>query len=539
MDCAISLRGFLPDWCAVHGDTSKAWTARAKNAISSVLNQAMCARGMSAPRLADALVAFDDDVDEGRVRKWRSGATLLPLHLAQPIARILGLTDTLSDPEVVARFGYDPMVMIRLLGLVPREVDDDHLLGGIGRWDQDPDDRALIDRIRALERVELDLADAAQLLAQFEHNQAAHTVLHGVEESQEYGVAFWPVHAGPTGRPDHRLHVSDRVDLRRLDGRPTSEDQVWADLSETLARARALPSLAEPRWSYTGGELQLRDPHVSRWNLRRLDVPRQPRVPLPHPGLPALVFSATVSSTWVGNLASLVALVLGYGVTSTTDLGRHLAGNMVFNTDTAHRCRVHGELLRNPGERRVWFHAAKLHESHPNAPWTPTSGTVQSDLVHVRLCESDELLAATAEDRSHHPGFDPKDELEWRATRDRALDSAPSTGRVLILDVDHVPWGSTEKWRQTFGRVRDVLQFLEELGLDPWPGLARSQQRWVEDDPGLTRPAFRWLREAGSPFVHAPGDTGPDPTVEVPQVTRRPAGSHTPAAPPLPGRPRD
>lgn len=521
MESAVRVRGFLPSCCIVHGDAAKSWSARTKQATKRVIDRAMTEQKISAPQLADRLVIFDEDVDEGKIRKWRSGATLLPMHLAQPIARELRLADDLSDPDLVARFGFDPMLMIRLLGLVPREFEDDRLLSRSIGWDRDLGERDLIDRLRALERIELELADSSQLLAEFEHNQAAHIVLNAVEESRNYGVAFWPVHAGPTADPEHRLHVSDRVDLRRLDGQSTSEEAVWRDLGDALARARALPSLAEPRWTASGDELPISDPHVSRWNLRRLDVPRSARISHPHPGFPALAFSATVSSTWVGNLASLVALVLGYGVTSTTDLGRPLAGNAHFKPDTAHRCRVHSELLRSPGERRVWFHAAKTHPDHGQAPWAPVTGVAHPELVHVRLCESDDLLLATAEDRSHHPGFNPRDPEEWRLSRERALDTIPRNRRTLVLNVDHVPWGSTEKWRQTFGRVREVLRFLEELGLEPWPGLERSQQRWAEGDLGLTRPAFTWLREAGAPFVYAPGAVEKSPTLDLPRATRR------------------
>lgn len=496
----------------MRGETQKAWTARTKDAIKVALDRAMVTANVNAPELADALTAFDDDVDESKVRNWRRAATLLPMHLAQPVARALGMTDSQSDPRIVEQLGYDPMVMVRLYGLTPRSAEEDRLLARSSRWPQDPGEVHLIERLRVLERIELQLADDEDLLAEFEHNRAAQIVLHAVVDSHKYAVAFWPVHAGPSERPEHRLHVSDRVDLRRLDGQPTDETAVWEDLGEALSRARALSSSSLPRWTGSGDELPVFDPHVSMWNLRRLDVPRRPRVPYPHHHFPAVVFSSTVSSTWVGNLAALVALVLGYGVSSTTDLGRQLGGDSRFKPDTLLRNRVHSELLRNPGERRIWFHAAKGHNEYPTAPWAPLSGAAQAGLVHIRLSESDELLAATAEDRSHYPDFSPADELEWRASRDRANDTQPNSERVLRLDVEHVAWGSSEKWRDTFKRARTVLRFLEGLGLEPWSGLERAQQRWVEDDIGLTRPAFSWLRAHAAPFVYAPNQIGQDPT---------------------------
>lgn len=465
--------------------------------------------GISAPQLAEALIRFDDDVDESRVRNWRRAQTLLPIHLAQPVAHVLGLEDELSDPAVLAKFGYDPMVMVRLLGLIPMSADDTALLAKSAHWQRGSDERMLIERLRTLERIELDLAYHEDLLAALDHHRAAQTVLQAVEESAKYAAAFWPVHAGPSVSPDHLLHVSDRVDLRRLDGEPATEASVWDDLGEALSRARALPSSAHPRWC-AAEERSGPESRVSMWNLRRLDVPRRPRVPYPHPRLPALVFSATVSSTWVGNLASLVALVLGYGVTSTTDLGRGLAGDRNFKPNTLERCRVHNELLRNPGERRIWFHASKIHPDQPGTPWRPENGISHPELVHIRLRETDELLAATAEDRSHYPDFTPQLESEWKTSRDRAIDIRPHTNRVLVMDVGYVPWGSTEKWRQTFERVTEVLKFLEALGFEPWDGLERAQERWVEDDHNLTRPAFTWLRQAGSPLVFAPKNVVPN-----------------------------
>lgn len=519
----------------MQGDAAKAWTARTKRAMKAVLDQAMEAQRLTAPMLADKLRTFDDDIDANKIRKWRSGTTLPPPHLAQPLARELGLTDARSDPEIVEALGFDPMVMVRLYGLVPREEHADRLLCQSSRWDNETQERDLIERLRILESLELELAESAQLLAEFEHNQAASIVLNGVEESRAYGVAFWPVHAGPSEQPEHQLHVSDRVDLRRLDGKPTDENETWENLGTTLARARALPSSAEPRWARVEGALPVPDPHVSRWNLRRLDVPRRARIPHAHPGLPALSFTATVSSSWVGNLASLVSLVLGYAVTSTTDLARPLTGNAHYIPNTAQRSGVHSELLRDPGDRRIWYHAAKSHPDHAKAPWKPTTGRAHPDLVHVRLCESDELLEATAEDRKSIPGFTPSVLSAWKKARDYAIDTVPQSERVLLLHVDHVPWASTEKWLSTFGRAREVMQFIADLKIEPWAGLARSQQSWAEHDLELTRPAFTWLREASTPFVHAPGDVKACADFALPPVSRiNTQGSGTPHQAPLP-----
>lgn len=458
---------------------------------------------MSAPAVADALIRFDRTVDENKVRSWRHGRTRVPLHLAQPLARLLAMTDGASDPQVVDEFGYDPMVMIRLLGLSPNDPEADRLLSHRIDWPQDPTERDVVDRLRVLERLELEVAANEQMLAVSEHDSAAQLVLAAVTRSAKYGVAFWPVHAGPSEEPRHRLHVSDRVDIRRLDGACTSETEVWDDLGDALARARAQPSSSYPRWPGVDGSL-VPDPHLSMWNLRRLDVPRRPRVVGGHPGFPAIAFSATVSSSWVGNLAGLVAMVLGYGVSSTADLGRSLGNQSGYKAATEERLLVHSELLRNPGDRRVWFHASKADPGHPRAPWAPRAGRTHAELVHVHLVEDDDLLRATSEERSHYADYTPALESEWRRSRDRALETKPASGRILTLPVQHVEWASTAKWAHTFARVAEVLRFLHRLGLEPWSGLPAAQERWAHEDPGLIYPALTWLREHAAPFVHAP-----------------------------------
>lgn len=432
---------------------------------------------------------------------------MVPVHLAQTVAQILQMKDTESDPDVVERFGYDPTIMIRRFGLMPRDDEARKLLSRMVEW---PEDWQLVDRLRLLEGLELEIADNERRLAEAGHRSAPQIVLQAVLESGEYGVAFWPVHSGPSNRPEHRLHVSDRLDIRRLDGRPTTDEEVWRVLGQGLSRARALPSSADPRWPGQQAESLLPDPHVSRWNLRRLDVPRRPRVPQIHPGLPAIVFSATVSSTWVGNLASLIAMVLGYGVTSTTDLGRRWGNDAEYKARTEHRNLVHSELLRNPGERLVWFHAAKDHADYPRAPWEPVVGKAHPSLVHIRLIEDDELLKATAEDRERHGVFEHRDLAEWSRARDRARDSMPVSDRVKVLEVGHAGWATMAKWQQTFERVMAVLSFLrDDLGIQPWGGLADAQRRWVESDHELALPTFTWLREAGAPFVLAPAGVEP------------------------------
>lgn len=473
--------------------------------LAEALRSAMVSRGVTNRELAMFLERLDPEINEEKVSTYRRGNVALPLYLAQSVAKRLGMRSHDSSEELVDKFGYDPMLMVRLFGLAPEDEEADRLMAGSELWSIASAESAVIDRLRVLERLEQEVVKQELMLSGLERDRAARLLVQAVLESRRYAMALWPVQAGPTDQSRHLLHVSDRVDIRRLDGGATSASAVWQDLGSALAQARAWPSVAQPRWPNGQAEsLDVRDPRVSRWNLQRLDAPRRPQVSHAHPGFPAVAFSAVVSSSWVGNLASIVALVLGYGLTSTTDLARRLDGLSRYTPGTGSRNRVHSELLRNPSGRQIWAHASTIDPSHPRSPWLPDGGSSHPELVHVRLVEDDELLEATAEDRRHTAGFKASDLPGWQRARDQAVESAPDSDRVLMLRVPHVEWGSTTKWAHTFERAHCVLSHLAELGLNPWAGLEAAQSRWVEDDDGLTRPAFTWLRERGSPFVFAP-----------------------------------
>lgn len=413
------------------------------------------------------------------------------------------MSDDASDQETLERLGYDPTLMIRLLGLAPANKEEVRLLGRMTAWPRSPSEREIIDRLLTLERLDRKIMAYEDRLSAVALDRSPAIVQRAVLASRTYGMSLWPVLAGPSERPEHQLHVSDRVDLRRLDGGETDEQSAWEDLGEALAQAGAWPSIAEPRWPYAGSKKQdVR--YLSRWNLHRLAAPRGPQIQHPHPGFPAIAFTATVSSSWVENLASLVALVLGYGFSSTTDLSRQVDEPSRYTPKTEVRNRVHSQLLRDPGDRRVWAHASKFDATHPGSPWAPSPGTTHPDLVHVHLVEDDDLLDATEADRRNVRTFGPGDKEQWKHARDAALRNAPRSERVLLLSVPHAKGSLTDKWRHTFDRVLCVLHFLEGLGFEPSAGLGPSQARWVEDGDGLVRPAFTWLREHGAPYVKAP-----------------------------------
>lgn len=465
------------------------------------LSTAMEAAGYSAPTVARLLGEGGHDVSAQQVNKWKTGQAWIPLELAQALAKVLGMRDEDSAPGVVEAFGYDPMLMVRVFGLAPPAAETKRLLSAFDGSNAVGTD--LVGRIKALDQLDHQILEKQRALAYVEHGLAAQILLQAVLHTHKYGVAIWPVLQGPDAEGP-KLHVSDRVDLRRLDGNPIDHDELWADLGPQLVQARAWESNAVPRWPTGRRQSNPLPPHpeVSRWNLRRLDAPRAPVVPQPHGKVPAIAFSATVSSTWVGNLASLVAMVLGYGFLSTTDMARMTSNGARFEPRTDSRSLFHDELLANPGERQVWAHAAKADVAYPHAPWKPTNSEVHAGLVHIHLEEEDELLEHTAEDRRAIPSFRQGDLEIWRRSRDVARQNAPDNPRNLTLPVRYIEFGSTEKWLSTFERAHTVLKHLESLGMEPWPGLAAAQAQWAKHDDGITKTALAWFRAHGTPFVY-------------------------------------
>lgn len=460
----------------------------------------------TASKLAAELVRMGHyAVTEDQVNNWKQGTVKVPEALMQPVAMLLGLKDEQTDQVVCDAVGYDPLLMVRLAGLEPIDSSGAPLRLSLSQQSLDAD---VVSRLKTRETLDHRILEQQAQLASVERDYAARTLVQAVLESRRYGMALWPVLAAPTENEDHQLHVSDRVDLRRLDGRVVDEDSVWSDLGPSLMQARGWPSVAEPRWPSESQTLLIPDPHLSRWNLRRLDIPRPAMVPRAHAGFPAIAFSATVSSSWVGNLASLVGMVLGYGTSSTTDMARQIGPDSRFTPSTQTRAMIHNELLKDPGERFVWAHAAKFDPKYSPAPWHPISGATHPNLIHVRLVEDDELLDATAADRGANSIFVPSDLRDWKASRDRAVETAPDNERTLLIRVQHVEFASTQKWAHTFERAHHVLCHLEGLGLMPWAGLEAAQAKWIEHADGITKPALTWFREHGTPFVFAPKSVG-------------------------------
>lgn len=472
--------------------------------IADAMSAAMVDKNVTARALSLRLAEIDPNVNEEKVFNYRRGATNLPLHLAQAVARELGMRDEHSSEEVVQYFGYDPLVMVRLHGLAPQDERHGALLRRLEQWAGPAADQALVARMVLLEALDADINERHQELAELWRDRGVPSLVRSIIETGTYGVAVWPVFDGPDG-PSGLAHVCDRVDVRRLDGAPAVDGVVWADLRGVLARAKASPSIEMPRWprADAGGDDDA-DAHVSMWTVRRLDAPRGPRVQQAHAGFPAIAISATVSNSWAGYVASFIAYALGYGLTSTTDVARHASEPMLFNPQTQPRNLVHDGLLRQPGERRVWYHAAKVDTENPMSPWMPPGSQAARGILHVRLVEDDELFESTAADRRRQPGFgrDATNSVaDWRRSRDAALKSMPQNDWHLRLDVPDAEWNSPEKWELTVQLAIQVLDHLKQMGLRPSPGLSAILKAHARDEPTGAAPVLAWLAQRGAPFL--------------------------------------
>lgn len=489
-----------------HRNTSAMPTSKTqRQLIGDAISQAMYDMQISNRALSARLALVDPSINEEKVSNYRRGKVSLPAALAQVVARELGMRDERSSDEIVRYFGYDPMVMVRLYGLAPADEQNEELLRRLESWVGEPPDEALVRRLVLLEGLDTKIEEREQELADLARERGVPALVRSIVDTGDYAAAVWPVLVGPPDLPHVRVHISDRVDIRRLDGSAVSEDAVWSDLGGALSRAKALPSIAVPRWPGTGSQpVESADPQLSMWNVRRLDAPRGPRIQQPHRGFSAVVVSATISNTWVGYLASMVAYALGYGLTSTTDVARRGEAPTCFNPSTESRNFVHDGLLRQPGERRVWFHAAKTDPGNELNPWQPCGATAAECILHVRLVEADELLESTAEDRRRQPGFldtDPDAVQDWRRSRDAALTSMPQDEWHLALTVPDLAWGSPEKWESTLRLAVKVLERLRDLGLRPPAGFDATLRSAARLDPVCAAPMLRWMASRGTPFL--------------------------------------
>lgn len=443
--------------------------------FQEALNEAMRSQGVTAKKLAHRL-----GLEVSRVENWKKGRSTPPLSQLPRISMAL-------EPHRAAGETQDPAWLLSHMELL----------------------EGLPDRVQ-VHRLSMQLAELQHRTLQVQEQMSsiagrrhgATTVLDAALESMEFAAAYWPAIEGP---PDCKMYVADRVDLRRVDGHPLDDEAVWAyeHLRQALRAAHAYPSTAGPRWSKVSGR-QRGEPGdgISRWVIPHIGDPRAADRQIPHPGLPALAFSALTVESWVHETAALVALALGYGFTTTRALALEVSPVYLGDSpsaggrsDPTERRIAHQLLTSHAPENMVWSHHSLTTGNFPD-PFGNRSG----ELFHVFLSESDDLLQTYLDDWNHNT---PPATLS--ADRDRLTDLAPERGALVFPVVKSR--NRHQRWSQALEISLRVLQHLSHDGrLDMSSSTAEQvQQRQMRRERAVIEPYFTWLNRNGWTVRALPG----------------------------------
>jgi hypothetical protein len=367
--------------------------------------------------------------------------------------------------------GADPLYLYRQMGMLsPR-----------------PRDEELIDVAYRLQRLEQQLADATDRAGSLGRREGASTVVRAAMKTGEWAVAVWPV---VEGTPDCPLRVADRIDIRRTDGKPATADDVWQDptLKAALRASYAVPASRSPRWST--------EPGVAHWSITHVGSPRSPLVQLHHPGTASVICLALTLDSWVNDVASLLATVLGYGLTLTRDLAMETYGLRAGHTTSHHRQIAYETVRDRLPESRVLSHYARLG-TPPRSPFISPSHQWDKDVIYVWLREGDDVLQEWV-DRGY-----PEVTLEHLITHRLALDDfatrVPNPAQVITLDISRQA-GPTAKWQQVLECVSSALTQMVDRGFLT-TDLAFVHTKAQQDDPSIAVPLLRWLRKDGCAAV--------------------------------------
>lgn len=454
-----TFRSELKHWMLLRKVTNKQ--------LAEAINDDFAAAGLSAP------------IDEQIIKRWRH-STSPPLQALKVIARHLRMS---ADAEGEAP--YDPTYLPRVMGLL----------------DEAPESSDLIDAAYRLQGVRAKIAQLQSVLASTAYDEGIiHIVRAATRSLLACGVL--PVIEGPHGYP---MHVSDRIDIRYpAPDRPAPEMKDYPELADALHDAFAVKSRRLPRFT---PHAELEHPGLTYWAVQYVGRPRTNAAHRPHPGLPALALTSITTVAWPDDIADLLAMVLGYGFTSTRDLARELVHDPYMAQSL--RNDIHDGFLGAPApERRIWTHnGIDLTTSSPRAPFLDKSVHPPSDLVQIFLLEDDEMLrhAALLPPGRRAPSEAETQEIfeDSQRTRDEVYARARELGperRVFVIPVKYVATAE-DRWEQAFDVTLSILKILDELGieahLDEWHARLARQEHNVA--PQL----FRWLADHGAPYVDA------------------------------------
>ncbi len=429
------------------------------------------------PRVTTASLAARLGVSEERVISWRRGRSRPDLRFLPLIATEVG--------AMRGEFTVDPALLLRRMGVLP---------------DPPSPSEAVQASIR-LQQVELRLADSLARLRAFRRTESAASVVAAAQNSGNWAVAVWPTWEGPDG---HRMHVADRLDFRRLDGMPAD---VWADhdLRLVLRNVYATPSGAHPRWTDHDETAS-----VQFWAIHHVAAPRSPTIARPWPGLESIACYAIGDDVWAHDVGAMLAMVLGYGLTTTRDLAVDMGGVMhpdgredggtgeATHLDAGRRQRqaeamaeAHAAIAVAPRQRRVWTHHGTVVA--PELVFAQVTRHPSGGVVWLR--ETDRHLASLADRGAAERISALRSELDRLVPDDR---------RMIVIPVDHVE-DRHLRWERAMGDVATIVRTWVERGILPGSGVAYAPIfRGLAEDRGIGDVLLDWLARRDSLFATLP-----------------------------------
>lgn len=307
-------------------------------------------------------------VTAGLVRKWRSGDRDPQVQQLPDIARALSTETHIVD---VADLAAE-------IGMLPRE---------------------------SMPKVQTDLAvrmiklhaenRKLELRANRSIDRTGYAdLILAVSDSTRWAVAIEPSYAGP---PDARVHVANRLVLRRIDGIDARKADLPKRIAGALARLGAEESTA-PGWPMgIGAGRFTASKGVLRFSVEVVSRPH-PSNGLPIPGLHSVLVLSTTVRSYPFHIAAHLADALGFGLTGSRDTASLVLGKPIAETTPADWAPYVEHLIEFPPADFVYHHA---ESSGVRAPETVRilRRFLETPSLIVWIRESDDLIRFAARHR--------------------------------------------------------------------------------------------------------------------------------------------